>query len=168
MQRESAPKGKRLFLLGGFIHIDSVYWRFAFSGRNFATFTIEQSKVSNRCLWVWRSHTIRHNTGLYCALCGFLCRYFHVICIWFDGIVCVSHIGVGFLLFICSIRQCEGLDLWMSNSRSALFLCSYGRLCQYVRLSWAYIGRYSATTINWLNKYGTKWFSYCGAVKQGP
>ena len=33
-----------------------------------------------------------------------------------------SHISVGFLLFILLGGQCEGLELRISNSRSALFL----------------------------------------------
>ena len=36
-----------------------------------------------------------------------------------------SHIGVGFLLFVLLGGQCEGLELQISNSRSALFLCAY-------------------------------------------
>ncbi len=39
--------------------------------------------------------------------------------------VLYSHIGVGFLLFIFIRWACEGLELQISNSRSALFLCAY-------------------------------------------
>ena len=33
----------------------------------------------------------------------------------------LCHIGVGFLLFVLLSRHCEGLELQISNSRSALF-----------------------------------------------
>ena len=39
--------------------------------------------------------------------------------------VLYRHISVGFLLFILLGGQCEGLELRISNSRSALFLCAY-------------------------------------------
>ena len=39
--------------------------------------------------------------------------------------VVYCHISVGFLLFILLGGQCEGLELRISNSRSALFLCAY-------------------------------------------
>ncbi len=38
--------------------------------------------------------------------------------------VLYRHISVGFLLFILLGGQCEGLELRISNSRSALLFCS--------------------------------------------
>ena len=81
-----------------------VYWRFVFDQTELRNFRITvRIKVSSRCLWVWQ---------LYPAL-SFLGR-------------AVCHIGVGFLLFIWLLRQCEGLVWWVINGEAyafCLYLC---------------------------------------------
>ena len=48
-----------------------------------------------------------------------------IYCMMPNGGTMLCHIGVGFLLFVLLSRHCEGLELQISNSRSALFLCAY-------------------------------------------